>query len=1042
MVGYAELQVTSNFSFLRGGSHPDELVEAAAKAGLKALAVTDHNTFGGIVQAHGAAKEIGFRFLPSARLDFLDAMSVLCFPTDRSAYGRLSSLLTKGKRRASKGDCHLYAADLFEHGEGQLIGVVPPDIWTDEHRAHLVRLAGEFSGRCYLVAQHLYRGDDEARLAALDQIAYSVGVPMLATNDVHYHVKERRRLQDVLTCIREHCTIDEAGHRLFSNAERHIKTPAEMARLFTRYPDALERTLEVVERCTFSLNELRYEYPVDPVPEGQTPQSQLARLAWEGAAQRYPQRIPDKIQTAINYELKLIDQLGYAPYFLTVHDIVRFARGEGILCQGRGSAANSAVCYCIGITSVDPSKIDLLFERFISAERNEPPDIDVDFGHERREEVIQYIYRKYGRARAALTANTVKYRTKGAIADVGKAMGLSRDMTRSLAAMVWGYGIENLTEDQVRQRGLNPKDRRIRLVIELVGELRGFPRHRSQHPGGFVITRTPLHEVVPIENAAMADRWVIEWNKEDIDELGILKIDVLALGMLTAISKGFDFIAEHYGKRFDLATVPPDDPAVYDMLCKADSVGVFQVESRAQMNMLPRLKPRCFYDLVIETAIVRPGPIQGDMVHPYLKRRDNKEAVEYPSEELREVLGRTLGVPLFQEQAMKIAIVAAGFTPSEADQLRRAMAAFRRAGTIQRFGEKLIAGMTARGYTPEFAERCFKQIEGFGEYGFPESHAASFALLVYVSAWLKCHYPAAFTAALLNSLPMGFYAPAQLVRDVREHQVEARAPDINHSLWDCTLEPALTEGLALRLGLRLVKGAHESEIVRLIEHRGNGYMSLSALWRRSGVQPKTLERLADADAYRSLRLTRRQALWTIQSLAPKPLPLFAAAGEEEMPEDDSSSLPLMTLPEEVSEDYRTLSLSLKAHPLSFMRSVFDEEGVVPNSRLAELKPDRYVTVAGLVLIRQRPGTASGVIFMTIEDETGVANLVVWTDVFERYRHAVLSGQMIVVRGRLQREGDVIHVVASGIYDHTPRLRALVYPPPNGDGFGSRSRDFH
>src|SRR5712671_4575407 len=796
--GYAELQVASNFSFLRGASHPDELVVTAAALGHAAIAITDRNSFAGIVRAHHAAKTIGIRLVVGCRLDLRDGTSLLAFPEDRAAYGRLTRLLTLGKRRAPKGECHLDYADLVAHGEGQILIVLPPaEGDVAEFAAHLSfarQVAADFRCRAYLAAHHLYRSDDASRLARLADIAADTGLPLVATNDVHYHEPERRPLQDVVTCIREHCTIAEAGFRLAAHAERHLKPASEMARLFRGYEDALSRTLEIVARCRFGLDELRYEYPEEPVPPGSTPQQWLTELAWKGAAEKFPGGIPEHIRERIEHELNLIDQLDFARYFLTVHDIVQFARSKDILCQGRGSAANSVVCYCLGITSVDPAKIDVLFERFISAARGEPPDIDVDFEHERREEVIQYIYDKYGRDRAGIAATVICYRARGAIREVGKALGLSEDVVAALAGIVWGWSNEGIADERVREAGLDPRDRNLRLALDLASELIGFPRHLSQHVGGFVITRGPLSELVPIENAAMTDRTFIEWDKDDLDALHILKIDVLALGMLTCIRKSFALIEQHYGCSYTLDTTPAEHPRVYEMLSRADSIGVFQVESRAQMSMLPRLKPRELYDLVIEVAIVRPGPIQGNMVHPYLRRRMGLEKEEYPSEELRAVLEKTLGVPLFQEQAMKIAIVGAGFPPGEADRLRRAMATFKRNGEIHLFRDKFVAGMVENGYDRDFATRCFSQIEGFGTYGFPESHAASFALLVYVSAWIKCFYPEVFACALLNSQPMGFYAPAQIVRDARDHGVEVRCVDVNCSEWDCTLEEG-TKGL-------------------------------------------------------------------------------------------------------------------------------------------------------------------------------------------------------------------------------------------------------
>ncbi|MDX2223652.1 MAG: error-prone DNA polymerase [Rhodospirillaceae bacterium] len=1038
---YAELQVTSNFSFLRGASHPEELVETAAALGLSAIAATDLNTLAGVVRFHAAAKRTGLKFVVGARLAFSDAPDggdVLIYPTDRAAYGRLARLLTVGKRRAEKGRCLLTRADLFDHAEGQIAVVLPPQRIDAAFAGHVRALKSRFGARAYVAAQHMYRGNDRARIAALGALADAAGVRLVATNDVHYHVRERRALADVLTCIRAKCTIGEAGYRLAANAERHLKSPAEMARLFADRPDALEATIAIAAACGFSLDELRYEYPIAALPDGATPQDELERLAWAGAAERYPDGVHDKVAELIRYELKLIGELNYAPYFLTVHDIVGFARSRDILCQGRGSAANSAVCFALGITAVDPAKVDLLFERFVSAERGEPPDIDVDFEHERREEVIQYIYARYGRDRAGLAATVICYRPRSALRDVGKAMGLSLDAVDVLARTVWGWGREGINDGYIKDAGLNPDDPHLARTLDLARALLGFPRHLSQHVGGFVISRGPLSELVPIENAAMEDRTVIEWDKDDLDTLGMLKIDVLALGMLSCIRKGFELIARHHDRAFTLATVPAEDPAVYDMLCKGDSLGVFQVESRAQMSMLPRLRPRCWYDLVIEVAIVRPGPIQGDMVHPYLRRRQGLEHVTYPSRDLEQVLGKTLGVPLFQEQAMKIAIVAAGFTPSEADQLRRAMATFRRVGTIHSFQTKLVEGMAARGYDRAFAERCFKQIEGFGEYGFPESHAASFALLVYVSSWMKCHYPAAFACALLNAQPMGFYAPAQIVRDAREHGVNVRPVEVNASDWDNTLEPCpdATGGVALRLGFRQVKGARAADIARLLAARGSGYRDLEHIWRDTRLPVAALETLAKADVFAGLGLDRRAALWRIRALGETPLPLFAAV-EDSSPgagghngfaalfAEPSVILPAMTLGEQVVQDYDALRLSIRKHPLALLRPILKREGVAQNATLADLPVDRRVTVAGLVLVRQRPGTAKGVIFATLEDETGVANVIIWPHMFERFRRIVLGSLLLRVTGRLQRESGVIHVVADHVADLTGLLGRLV-----------------
>jgi len=1038
----------SNFTWLTGASHPEELVETAKALGLAAIAVTDVNSLAGIVRAHVAAKEAKIRLVVGTRLELEDGLRLLCYPASRAAYGRLSRLITLGRRRAPKGGCELARADVFAHGEGQVFVLLPPERPGPDaaFAAALSEFAARFPGACHLAAHHLYRGDDARRIADLAGLAAQCGVPLVATNDVRMHEPSRRPLADVLTCIREKCTIATAGLRLSANAERHLKSAAEMARLFRGHEQALARTLEIAERCRFSLDELRYEYPQEVNGEDESAQARLARLTWEGARARYPRGLPAKVRGLLEHELALIARLGYAPYFLTVHDLVTFARGRGILCQGRGSAANSAVCYCLGITAVDPERIDLLFERFVSAERDEPPDIDVDFEHERREEVIQYIYGKYGRDRAGLAATVIHYRPKSAIRDVGKAMGLSLDVVDALASQIGGRGRDGVTERRVREIGLDPGERNLALALELADELAGFPRHLSQHVGGFVITKGPLSEVVPIENAAMIDRTVIEWDKDDLDALGILKVDVLGLGMLTCIRKCFENLRGTGGPDLALATVPAEDPAVYEMLSRADSVGVFQVESRAQMSFLPRMKPRNFYDLVIEVAIVRPGPIQGDMVHPYLRRRNGEEAVVYPSEALRQVLEKTLGVPLFQEQAMRISIVAAGFTPEEADRLRRAMATFRRSGPIHKFRAKMIEGMVARGYARDFAERCFRQIEGFGEYGFPESHAASFALLVYVSAWLKRHHPAAFACALLNSQPMGFYAPAQIVRDAREHGVETRSVDVNHSRFDCTLEPDAKGGLALRLGLRQIKGFASKDAERLLAARGNGYADVAALWRKSRLPPAALETLARADAFGSLGLKRRAALWAVRALPAAALPLFAAMGAEEQGEEPPVALPEMPLGAEVVEDYAALHLSLKCHPLALLRPSFAGEGVVLAARLAEIPHGGETRTAGLVLVRQRPGSAKGVIFMTLEDETGSANVIVWPGIYERFRRTVLASRLLMVSGTLQRQGPVVHLVAERLIDCSQRLAWLLEthapPRPSARPAPFPSRDFH
>ena len=898
---------------------------------------------------------------------------------------------------------------------------LPPDDPDAGFAAQLDHWRQTFPGNVYLAASHLYRGDDAKRIAGLSALADEAGIPLVATNDVLMHVCERRALADVLTCIREKCTIDTAGLQVLKNAERHLKSADEMRHLFEAYPEAVARTVEIADRITFSLDDLRYEYP-DEVSAGRDPQEELERLVERETRNRYPEGAPDKVRDMLAHELKVIRGLRYAPYFLTVYDIVRYARAEEILCQGRGSAANSIVCFVLGITSVSPDRMDMVFERFVSAERNEPPDIDVDFEHERREEVIQYIYEKYGRERAGLAATVISYRARSAIREVGKALGLSTDTVSALASQVWGWSETGLDEARVREVGLDPDDPRLRLCLVLTEELMGFPRHLSQHVGGFVMTRGRLDEVVPVENAAMEDRTVVEWDKDDLDALGILKVDVLGLGMLTCIRKAFDLLKLHYRLAYTLASLPEGDDAVYDMLCNADSLGVFQVESRAQMSFLPRMRPRNFYDLVIEVAIVRPGPIQGDMVHPYLRRRNGEEPVEFPSEEMREVLGRTLGVPLFQEQAMRIAIIGAGFKPDEADQLRRAMATFRKTGTIHTFREKFISGMTARGYEQDFAERCFRQIEGFGEYGFPESHAASFALLVYVSSWLKCHYPAVFACALLNSQPMGFYAPAQIVRDARAHGVEVHPPDVNYSGWDCTLEPT-QDSFALRLGLRQIKSLGEDDGEWIAAARGNGYAQPEDLWHKAGVRPKVLEFLANADAYRSMGVERREALWRIAGLkGEKPLPLFAHAGEDDRGADMPVDLPAITEGEHVVQDYTSMRLTLRTHPISLLRPRMPPAR--ENGTLLTTDDGTWISVAGLVLVRQRPGTAKGVVFVTLEDETGVANIIVWPKILERFRRVVMTARLLRVSGRLQREGLVAHLVANRLEDFSHLLDTL------------------
>ena len=1034
MTAYAELQTTSNFSFLRGGSHPEELVERAAELELAAIGIADRNTLAGVVRAHVAARQAGIRVLVGARLDLADGPPLLCYPRDRAAYGRLSRLLTLGQGRAAKGGCLLHLRDVLDQAGEQVLIAIPPAMLPDRNFAAAVtRLRREAAGSLHIAASMPYRGDDRARLNRLRNFAVRTGLPVVATNDVHYHVPGRRPLQDVLTAIREHVTVPEAGYLLAANAERHLKAADEMARLFRGHEDAVRNSVEIAGQSAFSLDELAYDYPDEPVPDGMTAQQCLERMTWEGAAWRFPDGIPDKVRQNLKRELELIGQLEYAPYFLTVHDIVRFARERGILCQGRGSAANSAVCYCLAITSVNPAEIDLLFERFVSAARKEPPDIDIDFEHERREEVIQYLYRRYGRDRAALAATVITYRSRSAVREVGKAMGLSEDTTAALAGTAWGGHGDGFPERRVREAGLDPNDPLLCRTIALANQLVGFPRHLSQHVGGFVLTRSLLSEIVPIGNAAMPDRTFVEWDKDDLHALGLMKVDILALGMLTCLRKAFDLLRACKGIDHDLATVPSEDPEVYDMLCRADSIGVFQIESRAQMNMLARLKPRSFYDLVIEIAIVRPGPIQGDMVHPYLRRRDGLEEVVYPEpderhgdrNELRNVLEKTLGVPLFQEQAMQIAIVAARFTADEANALRHSMATFRKRGTLPLLRDKMVDGMIGRGYDRELAKRCFSQIEGFGEYGFPESHSASFALLAYASSWLKCHHPEIFACALLNSQPMGFYAPAQIVRDAREHGVEIRPPDINMSLWDSSLEPCDGRYLALRLGLRQIDGASESDLLPVIDARGRGYRNLEEMRRRSGIPVRAIERLANADAFGSMGLDRRQALWQARALEnAAPLPLFDAADHCESDGEPEVALPAMPLSEHVVSDYRTLRLSLRAHPVSFLRERLAGLNVLSAREIRRANDGTRAIAAGIVFARQRPVSASGVVFMTLEDETGIVNAIIWPGVMERFRKTVLGSRLILIEGRIQRADTIVHLIAGRLKDLTPWLDLL------------------
>lgn len=1023
---YSELQITTNFSFLRGASHPDELVEHAASLGYDTIAITDRNTVAGVVRAHAAGKRKSVRVIPGCRLDLLDGSSLLAYPTTIKAWANLCGLLSTGNLRAEKGECHLYKADVFQYKDGLHFIVVPPETLNEEFCfdaafAKELLLYKEAFGSFFSIAiSRRYNGDDGKQIYRLSQLSEELSIPLVVTNDVHYHCTERRQLQDVLACIREKCTILNAGFKLLPNAERYLKPQDEIIRLFRQYPDAVHHSIEIAEACQFSLDELKYEYPEEFTTGGRTPLQEVEHLAWEGARNFFGETIPKKISDAIVHELKFIDEMNYAAYFLTVHDIVRFARSRGILCQGRGSAANSTVCFCMGITSVNPNEIDVLFERFISSARNEPPDIDVDFEHERREEVIQYIYEKYGRDRAAIVATVTQMHGKGAIRDVGKAMGLSLDAVAKLSSSIHRLS-EGVNEDEVREIGLNPQDALLKKVLELTRQYMGFPRQLGQHTGGFIITRGKLTDLCPILNARMEGRTCVEWNKDDIEALKFLKIDVLALGMLTCIKKAFELGKQHYDKNWTLANIPQDETAVYDMICKADTIGVFQIESRAQQSMLPRLKPRCFYDLVIEVAIVRPGPIQGDMVHPYLRRRNGEEPEEYPSEELREILQRTKGVPLFQEQAMKIAIVAGGFTPTEADELRRSMATFKAQGKVTAFQKKLIDGMIRNGYDKEYAVRVFKQLEGFGSYGFPESHAASFALLVYVSSWLKCFYPDVFACAILNSQPMGFYQPAQLVQDAKQHGVDVRPIDINYSTWDHQLEERSGNYKALRLGFRQIKGIRAEDIEDLVGNRKQFYKTIDEL-RTIGISNTTLERLAEADAFHSIGLDRRQALWEV-STKDHSQAMFA---NQKAPDaiGENVSLPQLHLSEHVVQDYATTSLSLKAHPVSFVRPQLEQLHVTATKDLGKLQNGQPVKVAGLVLVRQMPGTAKGVWFMTIEDETGCANLVIFPNIELAYRKALLNSRLFMAEGIVQIEGEVIHVIVNAGYDLSKLLRKL------------------
>ncbi|WP_407065611.1 error-prone DNA polymerase [Devosia sp.] len=1071
---YAELMATSNFSFLRAGSHPGELVAAAVGLGLSGLGLCDRNSFAGVVRGYVALRDLehkpaNFRYVVGTRLCFTDGTpDIVAYPADRQAYGRLCRLLTAGNLRGEKGFCSLTFDDLAEWVEGQLFIVQFDEKSPKQSLVTLQKLTALAQGNVWLAAACTFKGNDRARLARLSALANQFRIPLIAVNDVLYHTPERRAVQDVVTCIREHMTIMDAGRRLQANAERHLKRPGEMARMFADYPDAIAQTQILLSRISFSLDQLRYNYPEETTGDGETAQQTLERLTWQGAHQRYPGDLPEQIKRDVWKELCLIGYKGYAAYFLTVHDIVQFARYDRkIMCQGRGSAANSAVCFCLEITEVDPLKSTLVFGRFISTERDEPPDIDVDFEHERREEVMQYVYQKYGGNHTGLTANVISYRTKSAVRETCKVFGISDDTIAALNQLHWGWSSDIKTQS-MREAGLDPDEPTLKMVMEVARALRGFPRHLSQHVGGFVITRDPLNELIPIGKTAMESRTIIEWNKDDIDALAILKVDVLALGMLSCLRRAFEMMQRHYGKAIRLVDLLDEEDhkdqtikeRVYKMTHRADTIGVFQIESRAQMSMLPRLKPVKFYDLIIEVAIVRPGPIQGGMVHPYLKRRLGHEKVDYPSEALKGVLERTFGVPLFQEQAMQIAIVGAGFSAGKADQLRRAMATWRRNGKIYELKDEFITGMIRNGYTPDYADRCFKQIEGFGDYGFPESHAASFALLVYASCWLKCHYPDVFACALLNSQPMGFYAPSQIIRDAVEHGVEMRSVDVNLSdlesvleadsrpardhLWPQHAEMAgdIHSDKAIRLGLSFTQGLAEADANIIVARRGNGYDSVRDLWLRTGLSPAKLEKLCNADAFGSLGLTRRDALWAVKGLmgteGAENLPLFAIAKGARSAAEADADLPPMPPGESVIHDYRHLSFSLKGHPVGFIRDQLDQRRTLRASGLMTAKPGSVVEVAGLVLVRQRPGTASGVIFATLEDETGIGNIVIWPKVFEANRKVVLSSRLLAVKGQLQREGLVIHIIARQFTDFTPQLLKIADGNDLGDAVLARA----
>jgi len=1040
---FAELVAASAFSFLEGASQPSDMIAAALAHGLDGLGLADRNSVAGVVRAHVALRrareragaDIPFRFLPGARLVFADgAPPIVAYAETRAGWGRLTRLLTTGNRRAEKGQCRLALEDLLALHEELLLIALPSETLPCEHGAALAMLRDAAPGRLWLAATMQRSGTDRRRLAERAALASRLGLGLLATNDCLFATPGDRPLQDVLRCIRLKTSVAAAGRQLAANAERHIRPAAEMARLFRDQPHALAASLDILERAAFRLDELRHEYPDEPVPEGWTAQAWLEHLSWEAARRRCPDGVPERLKAKLDEELGLIGRMGYANYFLTVHDIVAFAQGRGILCQGRGSAANSAVCFLLGITSVDPMRHDLLFSRFISEERAEPPDIDVDFEHERREEVMQYIYARYGRERAGIAAAHIHYRPRSAVREAGKALGLSDDMTARIAGTVWGSHSRILEDERVTDAGMTLENPEVARLKGVADRLLGLPRHLSQHVGGYVLTKGRLDEIVPIHNAAMPDRTFIEWDKDDIGALGLMKVDILALGMLSCIARAFELLRQNGLGDYGLDSIPWEDAGVYDMLCRGDSIGVFQVESRAQINMLPRLRPREFYDLAIQVAIVRPGPIEGEMVHPYLRRRQGIERVEFPSpapphdpDELKTLLGRTCGVPLFQEQAMKLAIVAAAFTPGEANRLRRSMATFRHAGGMHDFEKKLVEGMVARGYARDFAIRCYRQIEGFGSYGFPESHAIAFARLVYISSWLKCRHPAAFACAILNSQPMGFYAPAQLVRDAQEHGVTVRPADVSASPWDNSLEPESSGSgnLALRLGFRQIGGFRRAWADAIVAARPEGAFSgLEDIARRARLPPRALRLLADADAFGSLALPRRTAHWEARRTPPGELPLFAAAQAIELADEPAADLPPMQAAQEMAADYQALRLSLKAHPLHFLRETLRRDGISSAADVAQAPSGRRMRMAGVVLVRQRPGKGNAM-FITLEDETGITNILLWARDFERQRRQVTAARLMVAEGVVQksREG-IIHLMTRRVEDRSFLLASL------------------